>query len=93
MVRVRQSHSHGYHGGETFEWLCSLGLTEKKIESLLDTATWLKQLQLDDDNPQVRTGWDMVEILAELRMDQDSLVAALLFPVFEANLPKGKEWF
>src|SRR5690606_11254020 len=27
-----------------------------------------------------------VEILAELRMDQDSLVAALLFPVFEANL-------
>ena len=86
MVRVRQSHSHGYHGGETFEWLCSLGLTEKKIESLLDTATWLKQLQLDDDNPQVRTGWDMVEILAELRMDQDSLVAALLFPVFEANL-------
>jgi len=86
MVRVRQSHSHGYHGGETFEWLCSLGLTEKKIETLLDTATWLKQLQLDDDNPQVRTGWDMVEILAELRMDQDSLVAALLFPVFEANL-------
>ncbi len=86
MVRVRQSHSHGYHGGETFEWLCSLGLTEKKIESLLETATWLKQLQLDDDNPQVRTGWDMVEILAELRMDQDSLVAALLFPVFEANL-------
>jgi RelA/SpoT family (p)ppGpp synthetase len=86
MVRVRQSHSHGYHGGETFEWLCSLGLTEKKIELLLETATWLKQLQLDDDNPQVRTGWDMVEILAELRMDQDSLVAALLFPVFEANL-------
>lgn len=86
MVRVRQSHSHGYHGGETFEWLCSLGLTEKKIETLLDTATWLKQLQLDDDNLQVRTGWDMVEILAELRMDQDSLVAALLFPVFEANL-------
>ncbi|WP_333608185.1 GTP diphosphokinase [Arsukibacterium sp.] len=86
MVRVRQSHSSGYHGGETLEWLCSLGLTEKKIASLLATADWLKSQQLDDEVPQVRTGWEMVEILAELRMDHDSLVAALLFPSVEASL-------
>lgn len=86
MVRVRQSHSSGYHGGETIEWLCSLGLSEKKISALLDCAAWLKQQQLDDDVAQVRTGWEMVEILAELKMDQDSLIASLLFPAFEADL-------
>jgi len=86
MVRVRQSHSSGYHGGETIEWLCSLGLSEKKISALLACAAWLKQQQLDDEVVQVRTGWEMVEILAELKMDQDSLLASLLFPAFEAGL-------
>ncbi|WP_423185635.1 GTP diphosphokinase [Alishewanella sp. d11] len=86
MVRVRQSHSSGYHGGETVEWLCSLGLSDKKISALLESAAWLKQQQLDDEVLQVRTGWEMVEILAELKMDHDSLIAALLFPAFEAGL-------
>ncbi|WP_445428635.1 GTP diphosphokinase [Alishewanella sp. HL-SH05] len=86
MVRVRQSHSSGYHGGETVEWLCSLGLSEKRIGALLECAAWLKQQQLDDDVLEVRTGWEMVEILADLKMDQDSLLASLLFPAFEAGL-------
>lgn len=85
MVRVRQSHSSGYHGGETLEWLCSLSLTDKKIAALLEASEWLKQQRLDDEVGQVRTGWEMVEILAELKMDQDSLVASLLFPAFEAG--------
>lgn len=85
MVRVRQSHSSGYHGGETLEWLCSLSLTDKKISVLLEASEWLKQQRLDDEVGQIRTGWEMVEILAELKMDQDSLVASLLFPAFEAG--------
>lgn len=85
MVRVRQSHSSGYHGGETLEWLCSLSLTDKKIVALMEASEWLKQQRLDDEVGQVRTGWEMVEILAELKMDQDSLVASLLFPAFEAG--------
>ncbi|MBV2130640.1 GTP diphosphokinase [Arsukibacterium indicum] len=86
MVRVRQSHSSGYHGGDTLEWLCSLGLTEKKINALLNCGLWLKQQNLDDDIAQVRTGWEMVEILADLKMDHDSLLAALLFPAFDSHL-------
>ena len=86
MVRVRQSHSTDYNSGETLEWLCSLGLTEKKISSLMHGAEYLKQHQLTDTEPAVRTGWEMVEILAELRMDSDSLLAALLFPLLEAQL-------
>ncbi|WP_372627147.1 GTP diphosphokinase [Arsukibacterium sp.] len=86
MVRVRQSHSSGYHGGDTLEWLCSLGLTEKKINALLNCGAWLKQQGLDDDIVQVRTGWEKVEILADLKMDHDSLLAALLFPAFDAHL-------
>ncbi len=86
MVRVRQSHSNEHNSSETLEWLCSLGLTEKKISSLMQAAEWLKQQQLSDTELAVRTGWEMVEILAELRMDADSLLAALLFPLLEAGL-------
>src|SRR5690606_12685034 len=86
MVRVRQSHSTDYNSGETLEWLCSLGLTEKKINSLMNAAEWLKRHQLVEPIAAVRTGWEMVEILAELRMDSDSLLAALLFPLLEAQL-------
>lgn len=86
MVRVRQSHSGEYHYGETLEWLCSLGLTEKKVSDLMNAAQWLKEHQLTDAELAVRTGWEMVEILADLRMDRDSLLAALLFPVIEAGL-------
>ena len=86
MVRVRQSHSNEHNSSETLEWLCSLGLTEKKISSLMQAAEWLKQQQLSDIELPVRTGWEMVEILAELRMDADSLLAALLFPLLEAGL-------
>ena len=86
MVRVRQSHSADYNSGETLEWLCSLGLTEKKISVLMNAAEWLKQHQLVEPEPAVKTGWEMVEILADLRMDSDSLLAALLFPLLEADL-------
>ncbi|QBL08774.1 GTP diphosphokinase [Rheinheimera sp. D18] len=86
MVRVRQSHSNEYNSGETLAWLCSLDLTEKKITSLMNAEQWLKQHQLLDTELAVRTGWEMVEILAELRMDSDSLLAALLFPLLDAGL-------
>jgi RelA/SpoT family (p)ppGpp synthetase len=86
MVSVRQSHSTDYSSGETLEWLCSLGLNEKKISSLIDATEWLKQHTLIEFEPAVRTGWEMVEILADLRMDSDSLLAALLFPLLDAEL-------
>ncbi|MDZ7870160.1 MAG: GTP diphosphokinase [Rheinheimera sp.] len=87
MVTVRHSHSTEYNAGETSAWLISLGLSEKKIACLLAAGDWLNQHDLTEAScPQLRTGWEMVEILADLRMDKDALTAALLFPLVEAQL-------
>jgi RelA/SpoT family (p)ppGpp synthetase len=87
MVTVRHSHSTEYNPGETSEWLISLGLPEKKIACLLAAGDWLNQQGFSEANcPQLRTGWEMVEILADLRMDKDALTAALLFPLVEMSL-------
>ncbi len=87
MVTVRHSHSTEYNPGETSAWLTSLGLSDKKIACLLTAGEWLNQHELTEAScPQVRTGWEMVEILADLRMDKDALTAALLFPLVEAQL-------
>jgi RelA/SpoT family (p)ppGpp synthetase len=86
MVTVRQSHSAEYHPGGTQNWLSSLGLPEAKTNALLDAELWLHQQNLTDLEPEVQTGWEMVEILADLRMDKDALTAALLFPLVDAKL-------
>lgn len=86
MVTVRQSHSAEYHPGGTQSWLSALGLPEAKINALLDAELWLHQQNLTDQEPEVQTGWEMVEILADLRMDKDALTAALLFPLVDAKL-------
>lgn len=86
MVTVRQSHSAEYHPGGTQSWLTALGLPEAKTNALLDAELWLHQQNLTDQEPEVQTGWEMVEILADLRMDKDALTAALLFPLVEAKL-------
>jgi GTP pyrophosphokinase len=68
------------------EWLCSLGLPEGKISCLMAAEQWLQSRALTELTcPQVHTGWEMVEILADLRMDKDALTAALLFPLVEAQ--------
>lgn len=86
MVTVRHSHSTVYNPGETMEWLCSLGLPEGKISCLMAAEQWLQSRALTELTcPQVHTGWEMVEILADLRMDKDALTAALLFPLVEAQ--------
>lgn len=87
MVTVRHSHSTVYNPGETMEWLCSLGLPEGKISCLMAAEQWLQSRSLTELTcPQVHTGWEMVEILADLRMDKDALTAALLFPLVEAQV-------
>ena len=86
MVTVRQSHSSDYHPGGTAAWLASLGLPDAKIEYLLESELWLQQQDCTDQLQQIQTGWEMVEILADLRMDKDALLASLLFPLLEAGL-------
>lgn len=92
MVTIRHSHSTEYNPGETTAWLSSLGLPDSKISSLLETEHWLQQHGFTEATcPQVRTGWEMVEILADLRMDKDALTSALLFPLIEAGILSCEE--
>jgi len=87
MVTVRHSHTSDPRPQGTAEWLAWLGLPDKKIACLLDMEKWLAGQGFDAENcAQLGTGWEMVEILADLRMDKDALLAALLFPLVEAHM-------
>lgn len=87
MVTVRHSHNSGHQPEGTADWLASLGLPEKKAASLLAMEQWLHSQGFDSEQcDQLRTGWELVEILADLRMDKDALLAALLFPLVEQHL-------
>lgn len=86
MVTVRQSHSSGYHSGGTAAWLESMGLPEAKAEYLLEAELWLEQQNCHEALVPLQMGWEMVEILADLRMDKDALLACLLFPLLDADL-------
>ncbi|MEE2023213.1 GTP diphosphokinase [Alkalimonas mucilaginosa] len=84
MVTVR--HVHRTDSTELLSRLTALKLSEKKIDALLAAESWLLQQGLATEQPELRDGWEMVEILSELRMDKDALLAALLFPLFDAGL-------
>ena len=84
MVTVR--HVHRTDSTELLSRLTALKLSEKKIDALLTAESWFLQQGISDDQPKLRDGWEMVEILSELRMDKDALLAALLFPLFDAGL-------
>ncbi|MCC5826360.1 GTP diphosphokinase [Alkalimonas sp.] len=84
MVTVR--HVHRTDSTELLSRLTALKLSDKKIDALLAAESWLLQNELGADQPKLRDGWEMVEILSELRMDKDALLAALLFPLFDAGL-------
>jgi GTP pyrophosphokinase len=80
-------------------WLAELGLADKTITALDDAMKWLyqqpsqKELLSPTDGNYVRQGLLIVEILLELNMDDESLVAALIYPYFVAQgkEPKVKE--
>ncbi|WDE06378.1 GTP diphosphokinase [Thalassomonas viridans] len=82
MVSVRKSH----HMTETnFEqWLASLELSEAKNQAL--EALWhqVKEHFADQEECESKS-FEMVEILAALNLDKDSLVAAFLCPLYEYN--------
>ncbi|KGJ97711.1 GTP diphosphokinase [Thalassotalea sp. ND16A] len=82
MVSVRKSHQMT---AENFEvWLAELDLTEQKQQAI--EALWIKLQALFRDNLSCQyKALEMVEILAGLNMDKDSLSAALLVPLIETK--------
>lgn len=91
MVSVTRVHSleEVLANREAKGWLQELDLADHTVTALDNAFQWLsaqpKQNELLSpfNNDVVRQGLLIVEILLELSMDDDSLVAALLYPFFE----------
>lgn len=80
MVSVRKSHLMSEHNFE--QWLTELALTPAKKQAL--ESLWNEtQAYFDDANDSLTKSLEMVEILAELNLDKDSLCAAFLYPLVE----------
>jgi GTP pyrophosphokinase len=77
-------------------WLTEIGLAEHTVSALDDAMSWLAEqpqqgeLLSPTDDDFIRQGLLIVEILLELNMDDESLIAALLYPYFEPNQKDGK---
>lgn len=98
MVSVTRVHSleEVLANREAKGWLQELGLADHTVTALDNAFQWLseqpKQSELLSpiDSDFVRQGLLIVEILLELNMDDDSLVAALLYPFFEHQSTDNK---
>ncbi|QOL25568.1 GTP diphosphokinase [Thalassotalea sp. LPB0316] len=80
MVSVRKSHLISEHSFE--QWLSQLELTQAKRDAL--DALWQKiHHHYNDEDESLTKSLEMVEILAELNLDKDSLCAAFIYPLIE----------
>lgn len=83
MVSVRKSHLMSKTSFE--QWLSGLSLSASKNQAL--DSLWQDVKDKFSDNLECQNkSLEMVEILAELNLDQDSLCAAFLVPLYEYQL-------
>ncbi|PLK58692.1 hypothetical protein CEX73_01805 [Candidatus Palibaumannia cicadellinicola] len=89
MVAVRSTHFHPACQFVVDDWVASLGLSNQQSSDRL-ACTWHYCKQQCKNNPDVSLllwrGIEMVEILSMLSMDNDSLCAALLFPMVDVGM-------
>ena len=80
MVSVRKSHQ--INQTSFSQWLSSLDISQDKCDVL--QQVWQKmQTYFDSDQECQTKSFEMVEILASLNLDKDSLTAAFLIPLVE----------
>ena len=89
MVAVRSAHLNTAGEFALDEWIASLGLPNPQSCERL-AATWRYCEQQTQNHPNAPLllwrGLEMVEILSTLSMDNDSMRAALLFPLVDAGI-------
>lgn len=97
MVSIRQSHTHtGGQDADVFDaqqWLKLLPLDAQSCQSLAPVLLWCESVSEDFPElfpEQLQKGCDMVEILAELKLDTDSMTTAMVFPIFHQNVVKNE---
>ncbi|MCL4409245.1 MAG: GTP diphosphokinase, partial [Gammaproteobacteria bacterium] len=89
MVQVRNVHVDR-KGSQPENWLEDIMQPEIRTE-LAELAATLTPLCSTDGDTLLLKGQEMVEILAELKLDRKGLLAALTVPFFEAHLV-DEEW-
>ncbi len=80
MVSVRKSHQMSETNFD--QWLCSLELSEHKHQALEKLWHQVSDFYVEQQECQTKS-LEMVEILASLNLDRDSLCAAFLLPLYE----------
>ncbi|AKP34360.1 GTP diphosphokinase [Yersinia aleksiciae] len=89
MVAVRSAHLNPAGEFALDDWIASLGLPNpQSCERLAETWRYCEQQTQNhpDASLLLWRGLEMVEILSTLSMDNDSMRAALLFPLADANV-------
>lgn len=89
MVAVRSAHLNPAGKFAVEDWVDGLGLANPQLNKrLADTWRYCKRRCKDHSNSNllVWRGIEMVEILSMLSMDNDSLCAALLFPLVDVGV-------
>ncbi len=89
MVAIRSAHLNMAGEFALDKWIASLGITNQQSNDRL-TSTWQYCEQKTQGEPQAPLllwrGLEMVEILSTLSMDNESMRAALLFPLVDSGL-------
>ena len=89
MVAVRSAHLNPAGEFALDDWIASLGLPNPQSGERL-AETWRYCEQQTQNHPDASLllwrGLEMVEILSTLSMDNDSMRAALLFPLVDATV-------
>ena len=93
MVSVTRAHSleDVLESKDAKLWLEQQGLPDSTVQAIDDAMQWLlvqpkqEELLSSVDSNYPRQGLLIVEILLELHMDDESLIAALLYPYFQAQ--------
>ena len=89
MVAVRSAHLNKAGEFDPQKWIASLGISSQQSCERL-TETWAYCLRTTQGHPDAELllwrGIEMVEILSMLNMDIETLQAALLFPLADADV-------
>jgi len=83
MVSVRKSHQMSETSLE--QWLTTLEISQDKKQALEQLWQNIGHLFAESESSQ-KKAIEMVELLASLNLDKESLIAAMLIPLFEENL-------
>ncbi|MGL4717902.1 MAG: HD domain-containing protein, partial [Kluyvera intermedia] len=89
MVAVRSAHLNKAGEFDPQKWITSLGISsQQSCERLAETWDYCRRQTVGraDAELMLWRGVEMVEILSTLSMDNDTLRAALLFPLVDANV-------